>query len=180
METATQNLVNDHVQIIRLIEVMDKIVLQENPNISDIEEVIYLIKNFADVFHHSKEENMLFPLLGKKGFSAQQGPVAVMLAEHSEGREFVKGMEISVNLLKNGNKDSIKNVYENMRGYGMLLRNHIAKENNILFPMADRNMSEEENKALLERFVEFEGKSYCGSLMGNCLNRLNTLIVKYQ
>ena len=56
METATQNLVNDHVQIIRLIEVMDKIVLQENPNISDIEEVIYLIKNFADVFITQKRK----------------------------------------------------------------------------------------------------------------------------
>lgn len=179
METATKNLINDHVHILRLIDVMDHLTNTEKPNLEHVEEAIYLIKNFADIFHHSKEENMLFPFLGTKGFSDKQGPVAVMLSEHIQGRNFVQGMELSVNLIKSGNTDTYLSLKENMRGYSSLLRNHINKENNVLFPMADRVILEEDNRYLMNKFNDYEGKSYCGSLMGNCINRIDSLVKHY-
>ena len=82
MNSATKNLENDHIYVMRLTDVMKAITRSETPDINHIESVIDIIRNFADGLHHAKEENLLFPALGKKGFSPQQGPVAVMLHEH--------------------------------------------------------------------------------------------------
>lgn len=179
METISSNLENDHVQILRLTDVMEHITTLSNPNIEHIEEVVYLIKNFADKFHHGKEENMLFPLLIQKGFSVNQEPVAVMLSEHVEGRNFLKGIESNLILYKNNEKDSLSGINENMTGYINLLREHIAKENNVLFPMAGRILTADENKSLIERFKEFENSGVCNEGSDSCLVRLDKLAKAY-
>ena len=85
MNTATKNLEDDHVHVLKLTDVMKTVTRTENPDIDHIESIIDIIRNFADGLHHAKEENHFFPALEKKGFSPQQGPVAVMLHEHMEG-----------------------------------------------------------------------------------------------
>jgi len=102
MDTATKNLGNDHVHILRLIDVMEKMIILKSMNIDHFETVVNLIKNYADGFHHAKEENLFFLLLSERGFSIQQGPVAVMLNEHVQGRNYVKGMSEGIVLLKEG------------------------------------------------------------------------------
>jgi len=156
MNTATKNLENDHVHILKLIDVMGQITLRENPDTNHLEKIVDLIRNFADGMHHAKEENIFFPLLAERGFSSEQGPVAVMLHEHDLGRNFVKGMAESIALYKKGNKDALDEIFRNMNGYSSLLRNHISKENNILFRMADNALSESDNNNLLNRFAEAE------------------------
>ena len=90
MNTATKNLEDDHVHILKLLDVMERIIGSDNPDISHLESIVDIIKNFADGLHHAKEENQFFPFLAKRGFSLTQGPVAVMLNEHERGRDFVK------------------------------------------------------------------------------------------
>jgi len=50
------------------------------------------IKGFADGCHHRKEEGVLFPALVANGMPKDSGPVAVMLAEHEEGRRLTRAM----------------------------------------------------------------------------------------
>jgi hemerythrin-like domain-containing protein len=152
MNTATKDLENDHVHILRLTDVMEKITKTDAPDYSDLEAVVFLIRNYADGFHHEKEEKILFPALEDKGFSSRQGPVAVMLSEHVQGRNFVKEMEKFIDLYKKNDLQALEQVFVNMTGYVNLLRNHISKENNILFRMADRVLSEEDHKTLLDLY----------------------------
>ena len=156
MQTATKSLENDHVHIIRLIDVMEHITHTENPEIEHIETIVKIIRSFADGLHHAKEENIFFPLLGERGFSSTQGPVAVMLHEHVEGRNYVKGIADNISLYKSGDKSALRDIYRNMKGYSELLRNHISKENNILFKMADKVLSISDQNNLLSRFAEVE------------------------
>lgn len=100
MTTATQNLEEDHIQILRLIKVMERITQLEKPDEAHLELIIKVIREFADGQHHAKEEQMLFPLLVEKGFSVESGPVAVMLHEHEQGRLFVKGMVENISIIK--------------------------------------------------------------------------------
>jgi hemerythrin-like domain-containing protein len=152
MKTATEDLENDHVHILRLIDVMEHMTGLDSPEVSHLELIISLIREFADGLHHAKEENILFPYLEGKGFSSRQGPVAVMLHEHIVGRAYVKGMADNVILYKSGDSAALKQVYNNMSGYAELLRNHISKENNILFKMADRVLSNDDQERLLSHF----------------------------
>jgi hemerythrin-like domain-containing protein len=156
METATKNLENDHVHILRLIDVMEHITRTENPEIKHLDSIVEIIRNFADGLHHAKEENIFFPMLGERGFSPTHGPVAVMLHEHVEGRNYVKGIAENIALYKAGNMTAIREIYRNMTGYAELLRNHIAKENNILFKMADKVLSVSDQNDLLNSFAEAE------------------------
>jgi hemerythrin-like domain-containing protein len=156
MKKATLNLEDDHVHILKLIEVMEHVTLMDDPDIDHLERIVEIIKNFADGVHHAKEENIFFPLLSGKGFPPNQGPVAVMLNEHVQGRKYVRGIEDNIRLYKSGTRAAISDIYQNMKSYAELLRNHISKENNILFRMADNVLTETDNLNLLGRFADEE------------------------
>ncbi len=163
MNTATSNLKRDHEHILQLTEVMDRISRSGNTDIKHCEMIVDIIKNFADGLHHNKEENLLFPLMAERGFPVQGGPVGVMLMEHEQGREYVRGMSKNNEAFKAGDNKAIQKVYENMQGYAELLRNHIYKENNILFNMADGVFTEEDQKDLLAKFEKIETEGSIGT-----------------
>jgi hemerythrin-like domain-containing protein len=156
MKTATQNLEDDHVHILHLIEIMELITHKNTVDVAHLDTIVQIIREFADGQHHAKEEQLLFPLLVEKGFSTENGPVAVMLHDHVQGREFVKEMTENILLMKNGNQDALQNVFSNMLGYSDLLKNHITKENNVLFRMADQVISQSEQDQLLHEFKQIE------------------------
>ncbi len=179
MDRATQNLENDHQHILKLIEVMEAMVKQPEPNISHLEEVVALIRQFADGLHHAKEETLLFPLMAEKGFSLQQGPVAVMLMDHEQGRTFVKGMAENIQLYKNGATEALTLINENITGYCELLTNHIAKENNILFRMADNVFTADNQQSLLHQFQLIDAGSVSVISANDYINRIEILANTY-
>jgi hemerythrin-like domain-containing protein len=154
--TALQNLENDHVHILRLTHVMERMIHVKANNPDHFYTVTDLIRYFADGFHHAKEEKLLFPVLEQKGFSTMQGPVAVMLTEHQMGRSFTQGILKHLRSFEKGKNTDLRKVYTNMQSYIDLLRNHISKEDNILFRMADQVLSQEEKIGLAEQFAEAE------------------------
>ena len=180
MNTSTKNLEDDHVYVLKLTEVMVAVTHSENPDTNHISSIIDIIKNFADGLHHAKEENLFFPALALKGFSAQQGPVAVMLHEHVEGRNFVKGITENLELYKKGDKSAKAGMYKNMRGYAELLVNHIGKENNILFRMADKVLSEKEQQELLSGFEKVENDRPSGGKPADFIASIKTLASYYK
>lgn len=179
MNTATKNLEEDHESILRLIGVMELMTYHTDPEIDDLEEVVDLIKNFADGLHHAKEETLLFPLMGERGFPTKQGPIAAMLGEHAQGRNYVKEITENIGHLKEGDLSSLNLIYNNMLGYGDLLRNHISKENNVLFRMADNALSEDDQQSLLKQFKEIENQGQPDQQKMNFIVRIEKLVQAY-
>jgi len=179
MKTGTQNLENDHVYILRLTDVILAMVEHQSVQIEHFEQVINLIKNFADGSHHAKEENYLFPLMGAKGFSSEHGPIAVMLHEHEQGRNFVKGAEDAIEELKKENSYALQTLYDNMKGYAHLLKSHIDKENNILFRMADQVFSTSEQQRLLVQFTVVEEDTEEEFKLNNTIQKIADLASIY-
>ncbi|HSO07628.1 MAG TPA: hemerythrin domain-containing protein [Pelomicrobium sp.] len=95
-------------------------------------------KGFADGCHHWKEEGALFPAMEAAGVPREGGPIGVMLAEHEEGRRLSGAMRSAAERLAAGDADARAEVVRSAMGYVALLRQHIAKEDNVLFPMAAR------------------------------------------
>jgi hemerythrin-like domain-containing protein len=175
MKTATENLENDHVNILRLIDVMEQITTHSAPDADHLELVVNLIRNYADGLHHAKEEKLLFPLMAKKGFSTEHGPIAVMLDDHAEGRNYVKGIAEQIPAYRNGNVGVLSTIFSNMLGYIDLLRGHIQKENNILFRMADNAISETEQNWLLEQFANLENGQSGQETIDNFIEQIENL-----
>ena len=175
MNTATQNLENDHVYILRLTDIMLAMVEKRSTDTNHFELVTNLIRNFADGLHHAKEEDLLFPLLEEKGFSPENGPVAVMLHEHEQGRNYVKGASNGIEDFKKGNAEALQSIYDNLSAYATLLKGHIDKENNILFKMADQVFSNEEQQELLIQFADIEGKAGSDFNVANSIQKIDGL-----
>lgn len=121
------------------------------------EKAVDFIRNYADKFHHAKEEDILFVELQKDGVEMHCDPIPQMLHEHDEGRNFVKIMVEGIN---ENNKDKI---LQGAKGYTELLREHIFKEDNILYPMGDDALSDQMQESILERFKEAEKKFMDGT-----------------
>ena len=95
--------------------------------------ILDFLKTFADKCHHGKEEDILFPALESAGMPRDSGPIGVMLHEHTLGRGHIREMETALA----GNENHRAFVAPALN-YIELLTQHIAKENNVLFPMAER------------------------------------------
>ena len=97
-------------------------------------------RNFADRCHHGKEEAHLFPAMEAKGFPRDGGPTGVMLHEHEQGRAHVRGMDEAIDAAAAGDAAALRQFVEHAEGYVALLREHIYKEDHILFQLADRTL----------------------------------------
>jgi hemerythrin-like domain-containing protein len=179
MNSATKNLEEDHVYILQLIDVMETMTKSNKPDVPDMEEAVEIIKNFADGLHHAKEETLLFPMMAEHGFSTQQGPVAMMLHEHTLGRNFVKEMWENIESFKNGDLSALNLIYHNMLGYGELLRNHISKENNVLFRMADQALLQNDQEFLYKQFEEIENRGIPNHQKKDFIARIKKLTQLY-
>ena len=157
---ATDELKDEHKVIMRMLDIIEVICNRlnhgETVNPQPFDQAIDFIRTFADKCHHGKEQDTLFPAMGKKGFPMSTGPIAVMLEEHDQGRAFVKGLYSAVQRLKEGEKDAIQEISRNAMGYVELLRDHIEKEDKILYPMGDRILAKEDNEMLLKEFERIE------------------------
>lgn len=121
---------------------------------SDLGGLVDFLASFADDLHHTKEEQLLFPALGQAGLPAHGGPVAVMLMEHEHGRAFLSSMRRAADDWGN---DAARGAFEDAAlGYVELLRQHIHKENQILFPMAERALSEAAKATLSAEFTKHD------------------------
>ncbi len=114
------------------------------------------IKGFADGCHHKKEEGVLFESLATNGMSKDVGPVAAMLAEHEEGRRLTRAMHEGTERLRGGDQAAVSQVTPNALDYVALLRQHIQKEDNVLFPMANRTILVEQHTKITESFSQIE------------------------
>lgn len=121
-----------------------------------LEDAIEFVRNFADRCHHGKEEGHLFPALEAEGLPSEGGPVGMMLAEHDSGRAYVRGLVEAVNRYKAGDKEARSAMLVNMEGYVELLKQHIWKEDNVLFRMASQVLSEQRQRQLAKRFEDME------------------------
>jgi hemerythrin-like domain-containing protein len=102
------------------------------------------VSGFADKCHHAKEEDILFVAMTARDMPRDTGPVAVMLAEHDEGRRFTAGFRSAAEQLKGGDAGAGADVVRNVFDYVNLLREHIMKEDNVLYPMAEQIVSVDE------------------------------------
>ena len=155
-----EKLVDEHKNILRGISILEnssnKLEAGENISADIFRKLIDFIRGYADRYHHAKEEDILFVKMSKAGFPVDAGPVGVMLAEHDQGRDFVAAMEIANEQYAEGEKTITRELIENARGYIYLLRQHINKEDTVLYPMAQNSLGKAGIDAMKSEFERVE------------------------
>jgi hemerythrin-like domain-containing protein len=154
----TEDLIREHKSIKVMLGIMkniaDNISDSKGVEPDDIEQIVGFLRTFADKCHHGKEEDALFPAMVAAGLPQKSGPIAVMLNDHVLGRNYINAIETAVKNYRAGQSD--QPIADGLLNYVDLLRAHILKEESILFPMADRMMSEETQDQISGRFELIE------------------------
>lgn len=175
----------DHANINRALGVIRSICLQlmqggEVPD-EDFREIIEFVREYADKHHHGKEEKFLFPVMVKK-----LGPVGEklvtngMLVEHDLGRADVLSLETALNEYKKNPRLELKlDILSYAMAYAHLLQLHIEKENSVVYPFAERGLSEEDFKDINEKSQAFEDEQTAKGVQKRYLDILEKLEKKY-
>lgn len=120
-----------------------------------LRQAVDFFRTFADGCHHAKEEEALFPALEKAGIPRLGGPVGVMLHEHEEGRQLLGAITDNLEAAATDPRAAAR-VRGAAAGYVRLLREHIGKEDQVLFVMADHVLPEEAQQGVMEKFDRIE------------------------
>ena len=157
------SLKHDHRVIEKALRALDGICIRiqwgERVPLTALSQAVEFISNFADCYHHGKEEAHLFPALKRQGIVHEGGPLGAMERQHEIERELTDAM---VNALE-GYRDLVpgaaRQFSEAARRYTDHLTGHIEREDSILFRIADEILDDEDKQEINEAFnrvrVEF-------------------------
>jgi hemerythrin-like domain-containing protein len=141
---AIETLMSEHRIIERTCDALaafaDEVRRKTTDDKEELARFVTFIREFADAYHHGKEENILFAAMVEAGFPRDGGPIAVMLMEHDQGRAYVGTLAGLSTQAEPWNVDDRQALAEAAYGYAGLLHNHIHKEDAILYPMAEQRL----------------------------------------
>ncbi len=157
-------MVEEHRNIKRMLAVIrrycKKILTGEDVRYEDFYKIIDFIRNYADRYHHGKEEQLLFVKMVE-----ELGPIAEKLVkygmnvEHDLGRLFVQDLEAAVGRVLEGDMDARLDVIANAISYTHLLNRHIDKEDGVVYKYAEKNLSKETLDWLEQECLVFEQRA---------------------
>ena len=142
-----KKLVDEHVLIKRWIALIPKVVNDLDVETEEGRQLILkgidMIRSYADKFHHAKEEEILF-----KYFDENSDILKVIHEDHTHARGLVKAMFDALE------RRDQKTIAENLMAYRELLTEHIRKEDEILYPWMDNQLSTRQVGELFAKFAE--------------------------
>ncbi|KXA94690.1 hypothetical protein AKJ65_03715 [candidate division MSBL1 archaeon SCGC-AAA259E19] len=158
----TEEQKQEHRVIEEALNILDRISgrLENDRNVDPeiIRKTLDFLRTFADKCHHGKEQDLLFAALEIKGMSRKESPIGLLVREHEIARNYIQNMERALKDYKMGDETADKDIVQNACMYIELLRQHIDKEDDLLYPMAEKNLSNTEKKEILDAYDRFESE----------------------
>lgn len=177
-------MVFEHANIRRMLKLVRifcyKIYNREDVDFDDFEKMIDFIKNYADKHHHGKEELKLFNrMVEHLGVPAQKLVQNGMLVEHDMGRFYIQELKTALEDYRGGNNESVLDIIANAISYTHLLDRHIQKENDLVYPFAQKNFKEEIMQEVNRDCEEFEKEATIQGTQEKYIALLEDLENKY-
>ena len=160
MMKVTQTLTDEHLLILKVLHMLDLSRKQlENGKLIPGEfyaKAMIFCSDFADQFHHFKEEFLLFGLLSYKKQGELDSAMGTLRYQHERCKNCINQIKKALKGYDNKEEMSITFLLESLSIYVSLLRRHIYLEDKIFFPMAEKALSKEEKESLTKQFADEE------------------------
>jgi len=161
LESPTRQLAEEHEYVLLVVGAMEgeaaRIEETGDVDVERVSRMVEFTRNFTDGDHHTKEENLLFPLLEERS-PAAGGIVSVLLSEHEAARECMRAVTTALPQAAGQDEEIAAQarhvIVENLRLYAYLLPLHIGKEDTVLFKLTDELLSVQEQETLAREFEE--------------------------
>ena len=115
--------------------------------------MIYYLDTFSERMHHPKEDRFLFSALRNRGGDAAAA-VADLEREHAAGGNALRRLEQCLVRYEEGGDREFQAFAEAVAKFVREYRNHMHKEESIVFPMAERLLSAQDWQAIDRAFAE--------------------------
>ncbi len=126
-------------------------------NIPLILDSVDFFRTYADKTHHGKEEDILFKWLAPKDLKEDHRKLMDdLVKEHIVARNTVKALAESARGCSDGVPGSSEEIHRLLKALVNLYPSHIKKEDRSFFIPVMGYFGDEEQKAMLERFYEFD------------------------
>ncbi len=162
MGSAIETLMGEHRAIERVLDALDiyatGVAQGGASHREDLSDFLAFLREFADLGHHCKEEKVLFVAMDASGFPAAGGPVGSMLHEHNIGRELVSMLRALAQSDEDWSDGERNTVVAAVQELTQLLRDHIVKEDQVLYPMAMQALSAQAMRDVDSTCAELEQK----------------------
>ena len=115
--------------------------------------MIYYLDTFSERMHHPKEDRYLFKAMRSRGGEAA-AVVADLEKEHAAGGEALKRLEQSLVRYEEGGDKEFPAFAEAVAKFVREYRDHMQKEESVVFPLAQRILSTADWQAIDRAFEE--------------------------
>ncbi len=162
MGHATQLLEREHRYIGNVIALMSSIaddLDRGKPVPSEtLRDIVTFLRIFATQCHHTKEEEHLFALLESRGVSSDGCPLGAMRAEHAAERILLGKVAAAAADYIVSPPQGKHPLRDSLRELADLCAHHIWKEDYLVFPMANKLLTNEEQDRIVEGFAAVEAE----------------------
>jgi len=164
MQRATDGLEQEHRTIEKIVRVTGVLAdeLAENRDIDDdiLRDLCQFLRVYGHQCHHGKEESYLFPMLERHGVPEEGCPLGALRHEHERSRVLTQELVQASAEYAANRHDGSSALSEVLRNIAQFYPAHIWKEEYLLFPMARKVLSEEDDQRLLKEFKSVESDIY--------------------
>jgi len=144
----------DHEEIMKLEKVISSCYqnLYDGHHIpfTDIEKITFLISEFLDSIHFTREEGSYFPCVAS--YDTLRKEISALLIEHEFSRNIAKKLSEYLAKWKNG-EDMREPVARYLRTYSIFLIDHMSKEEDFFAKAENTVLSKEEEREMYEQFT---------------------------
>jgi hemerythrin-like domain-containing protein len=163
-----EKLKTEHALIGKVLDAFDRwaeaLLLEGKEDRLTLKRFLSFLTDFVDGAHHIKEEKVLFAVMKKHGFSGEEGPIAVMCHEHEEARALMRDLAKLATQSEAWDKENCRDINNLATTYVTLHRNHIEKEDYILYPLAERRLPAQAWKEIAEAFADIDEENECSGM----------------
>lgn len=125
-------------------------------NVQKLRTVVEFLRVYADQRHHVREETWFFPILTKRGVPARGCPIDGLNHEHEKGRALVSALEEQTAFYAQRQPESDQALRQTLLEITRLYRHHLWMEDAMVFPMAEKLISENDSRELMEKFADLD------------------------
>ncbi len=144
-----KKLVEEHQWILRLLALVPTLIEHSDLSLETdqqrLRDAVDFIRSYADKFHHAKEEDILF-----KYFDESLDIIQVMFEDHKNARAHVLAIHTAIEAQ---DKSSLA---VNLTAYAELLKDHIKREDEILYPWLDKQLTLQQIGQMFAQFAEID------------------------
>lgn len=121
--------------------------------------IVEFVRGYADVIHHSKEEDILFEQMREHDTDLPddvQDDIAVLIEEHITALDLANEMHKGIRAYHRGTPEARTNILKSVKEYLEIMQPHFQREEDEVFPAMVDVLSQGEKEKMKKDFERFD------------------------